>query len=67
MICLGKSIQAIQNDTGTQFQFHSYHGYSVSGQSSQQCGGIPLKLLCVCFLIHHKNFSRQSVIKVPNQ
>ena len=47
----------------------SYHGYSVSGSSNQQCGGIPLKRLCLfsSILVHHKNFSRQSVIKVPNQ
>ena len=47
----------------------SYHGYSVLGSSSQQCGGIPLKLLCLLSSIHvhHKNFSTQSVIKVPNQ
>ena len=25
----------------------SFHGYSVSGSSSQQCSGIPLKLLCL--------------------
>ena len=44
----------------------SYHGYSVSGSSSQQCSGIPLKLLCLfsSILVHHKNFLRQSVIKV---
>ena len=41
MIYRGKSIQALQNDT------LSYHGYSVSGSSSQQCGGTPLKLLCL--------------------
>ena len=47
----------------------SYHEYSVSESSSQQCIGIPLKLLCLfsSILVHHKNFSRQSLIKVPNQ
>ena len=39
-IYLGKSIQALQNDT-------SYHDYSVSGSSSQYCSSIPLKLLCL--------------------
>ena len=34
MICLGKSMQALQNDT------LSYHDYSVSGSPSQQCSGI---------------------------
>ena len=63
-IYLGKSIKALQNDT-----IIIYHGYSVLGSPSQQCGGIPLKLLCLfsSILVHHKNFSRQSVIKVPNQ
>ena len=58
-IYLEKSIQALQNDT------LSYHGYSVSGSSSQQWCGIPLKLSCLfsSILVHHKNFSRQSVIK----
>ena len=41
MIYLGKSTQALQNDT------LSYHDYSVSGSSSQHCSGMPLKLLCV--------------------
>ena len=47
----------------------SYHGYSVSGSSNQQCDGIPLKLLCLfsAILVHHKDFSRQSVIQVPHQ
>ena len=51
----------------------SYHDFSVSGPSSQQGSGIPLKLLCCFhqFLFIEKNkktkkpFSRQSVIKVP--
>ena len=36
----------------------SYHDYSVSGSSRQQCTGIPLKLLCSfsSTLVHHKNF-----------
>ena len=47
----------------------SYHDYSVLGLSSQQCSGIPEKLLCLfsSILVHYKNFSRQSLIKVPNQ
>ena len=34
----------------------SYHDYSVSGSSRQQCSGIPLKLLCLflSILFHHK-------------
>ena len=40
-IYLGKSIQALQNDT------LSYPDYSVSGSSSQHCSGTPLKLLCL--------------------
>ena len=45
----------------------SYQGYSVSVSSSQQCGGTPLKLLCLfsSILVHYTNFSRQSLIKVP--
>ena len=45
----------------------SYHGYSVSGSSSQQSGGIHLKLFCLfsSILVHHKNFLRPLVIKVP--
>ena len=52
-IYLGKSIQALQNDT------LSYHDYSVSGSFSQDCSGIPLKLLCLfsSTFFHHKNFS----------
>ena len=48
----GKSVQALQNDT------LSYHDYSVSGSSRQQCSGIPVKLLCLfsSILFHHKNF-----------
>ena len=40
----------------------SYHGYSFSGSSSQQCGGIPLKLLCLfsSILVHHKKTFRDS-------
>ena len=36
----------------------SYHDYSVSGSSGQQCSGIPLKLLCLfsSILVHHKKF-----------
>ena len=43
----------------------SYHGYSVSGSSSQQCGGIPLKLLCLfsSILVHHKNFQDSRLLK----
>ena len=63
MVCLGKSIQPLQNDT------LSYLDYSVSGSSSQQCPGIPSKDSCLfsSILFHYKNLSRQSVIKVPNQ
>ena len=42
-IYLGKSIQALMTPL-------SYHGYSVSGLSSQQCGGIPLKLFMFFFI-----------------
>ena len=45
----------------------SYHDYSVSGSSTQQCSGIglPLKLLCLfsSLLVPHKNFFCQ----VPNK
>ena len=67
-IYLGKSMQALQNHTiiisyimGIQFQGHPVN--------SEPCGGIPLKLLCLfsSMLVRHKNFSRESVIKVPNQ
>ena len=56
-------MQALQKNTV------SYHDYSVSGSPSQRCGGIPEKLLCLflSILVHYKNFSRQSLIKVPNQ
>ena len=60
-IYLGKSIQALQNDT-----IISYHGYSVSGSFSQQCGGIPLKLLCLCsslFLFIIKTFRDSWLLK----
>ena len=42
----------------------SYHDYSVSGSSSQQCSGIPLKLLC---LFSSQKLSEAIIIKVPNQ
>ena len=40
------------------------HEYPVSGSSSQQCHGIPLKVSCLfsSILDHYKDFSRQSVI-----
>ena len=43
----------------------SYHDYSVSGSSGQQCSGIPLKLLYLfsSILVHHK----KHFCKVPNQ
>ena len=61
MIYLGKSIQALQNDT-------IIISWICSGVS-QQCHGIPLKVSCLfsSSLDHYKNFSRQSVIKVSNQ
>ena len=51
-IYLGKSIQALQNDT------LSYHDYSVSRSSSQHCSGMPLKLLCLfsSIFVRYKNF-----------
>ena len=59
MIYLGKSIQALQNDT------LSYHDYSVSGSSSQHCSGISLKLLCfISFITYqfrtHNDFQPQN-------
>ena len=43
----------------------SYHGYSVSRSSSQQCGGIPLKLLCLfsSILVHHKTLQDSRLLK----
>ena len=43
----------------------SYHGYSVSELSSQQCSGILLQLLCLfsSFLFHYKTFTRYLIIK----
>ena len=60
-IYLGKSIQALQNDT------LSYHDYSVSGSSSQHCSGIPFKFLCLfsSIFVHYKNFPEQWLL--PNQ
>ena len=68
------------NTSFTVWQHYRYHEYSVSGPSSQQGSGIPFKLLClfssIIFLLitkkkkkkkKKKPFSRQSVIKVPNQ
>ena len=61
-IYLGKLIQALQMSP------LSYHDYSVSRSSSQQCSGMPLKLLCLfsSILVHKKLFELK-VIKVPNQ
>ena len=44
----------------------SYHDYSVSGSSSQQCSGIPLKLSCLflTILVHHKNFFVKYLISI---
>ena len=44
----------------------SYHDYSVSGSSRQQCSGIPLKLLCLfsSILFHHKNFFVKYLISI---
>ena len=45
----------------------SYHDYSVSGSSIQQCSSIPLKLLCLfsSIVVHHKK--KTFFCKVPNQ
>ena len=44
----------------------SYNDYSVSGSSSQQYIGIPLKLLCLflSILVHHKNFFVKYLINI---
>ena len=56
-------------NTNFNTEWHHYHDYPVSGSSSQQCHGIPLKVSCLFSSIfdHYTNFSRQSVIKVSNQ
>ena len=56
-VYLGKSIQALQNDT------LSYNDYSISGSSGQHCSGIALKLLRLfsSILIHYRNFPRQYI------
>ena len=45
----------------------SYHVYSVSGSSSQQCPGIPLKASCLILsiLFLYKKLFEAAVIKVP--
>ena len=57
------------NTSFTEWHHLSHHEYPVSGSSSQQCHGIPLKVSCLFLSIldHYKNFSRQSVIEVSNQ
>ena len=44
----------------------SYHDYSVSGSSNQQCSDIPLNLLCFLssILVHHKNFFVKYLISI---
>ena len=61
-IYLGKSIQALQNDTIIISWVFSFRVIQPTVRWHQN-------FLCLfsSILVHHKNFSRQSVIKVPNQ